>query len=59
MATIKEIKAELGRRGVEYPAKARKAELEALLAAPLVEKVKPEKRKPGFIDPNADPATQA
>jgi len=68
MPTVKEIKDELDALGIEYPPGALKADLEALLVAydlKMQEAATPvaEERPPvitdGFIDPNADPATQA
>lgn len=66
MATVKEIKAELDKRGIKYNPKALKADLDNLLNETPRHKIS--KRYIGssgfvepdvFIDPNANPATQA
>ncbi len=72
MATIKEIKAELDKQYVVYPLYALKADLEKLLKpvedAKIGTFVSLKTKKwmvdnmivePPFIDPNADPGTQA
>ena len=73
MATVKEIKAELDACGVEYPSKAKKAGLAAMLAEYRrnidVDEERPRNIKAerpayidavdDFVDPNARPGTQA
>jgi len=73
MPTVRKIKRELDERGIQYPRKARKADLIRLFSAwaepepatvPIIHEVDPTTREiatapEGFIDPNGDKATQA
>ena len=50
MPTVKEIKAELDAEGVEYPPKANKHDLEALLAEAMTPRGEPETADPPAIE---------